>query len=172
MKSKPGRRRTRHVDVWVDEYVNGGLSVYQLAKVYGVPRVNINATLRSRGVLRRTLGYDVENEVYEWLKKKGMNLERQRGDAPFDILCDGMRVDVKSAHLSLGGRYYFAIVHEANKGKNYRDAIDYFYLVFLDKQNRPIYRLETTSVFVRRGLSIGDSMNTKYPIELIGHLDA
>lgn len=174
MNSKPGRKRTKHVDIWVDEYVNAGLSTYQLAEKYGVKQDTVKHSLYARGVVRKALGHGVENEVCRWLKEKGVNVEHQKGDAPFDMLCDGVRIDVKSAHLGMSSgysRYHFAIVHESSKGKNYRDKVDYFYLVFLDKENRPIYKLATSSVFVQRGLSIHDSLNTKYPIELVGYLD-
>lgn len=46
------------------------------------------------------LGQRVEREVAAWLEGEGFDVRRQTTRAPFDLLVNGHRVDVKSAHYT------------------------------------------------------------------------
>lgn len=146
-------------------------STAEIAELTGTKKNTVISILRYRGVLRRAPGRDIEEEVAQWYERQGNCVLRQRGDAPYDLLINGKRVDVKSAHLSKDGSYSFAIRHDERKSlKDLSAELDYFYLVFLSENGCPIYRLSSHDISVKRDLKIHNIFNTKYPLQLLGYL--
>lgn len=156
-------------------YDNQLLSTYQIAKILGAKPDTIKHNLMNSGGLRKAPGVDIEEKVLIWLKKKGYTVLAQKGDAPYDLLVDGIKVDVKSAHVCKDRDYFkyqFDIIHKQNKNKDIISKIDELYLVFLDEINKPIYKLATKYIsHLKRSLRINRSLISKYPIKLIGYLE-
>lgn len=167
--SGPGKEVTNIISLHVDK----GFSTSKIASMLDKKKNSVIAVLRYWKVLRSSPGRQEEELVAKHLEDKGYKIERQRGDAPFDFLCDGERVDVKSASLSLNTvsyRYVFEMIHNDSPEKNIHKSVDYFLLVFKDIPRRPIYRLNSKDVSTKK-ISFTKSLKSKYLIELVGYLD-
>lgn len=162
----------------IELHSEGGISVKAIAKLLGEKVNTVLVNLRNHGVLRRSAGRDIEELVAQWLEKQGKIVVRQRGDAPFDLLVDGKRIDVKSSHAHINDKsrpnylmYQFVIFHRQRKfAKDYQKELDLFYLVFLNEEGRPIYALAPK--FIKRKHAI----TVRYPninksFTFIGNLD-
>lgn len=152
------------------------LSTAQIAAQFGVKKNSVIAALRYNGALHRAPGRDIEDAVAIWTIGKARSCFKMRGDRPFDLLIDGVRVDVKSAGISImtpgrSPRYYFALTHKDRVHAKV-DAVDAYYLVIKDKPGRPIYKLAANAVDVKSTMSLPQSITGgKYSVEFVGHLD-
>jgi hypothetical protein len=79
---------------------------------------------------------------------------------------------VKSAHEAKDGRYYFQLQSRKNRisDKDFVRCLDSFYLVFLDEEGAPVYRLRPTDITARCSVAISDISRAKYPMQLLGYL--
>lgn len=166
------------LDIDIDQYLHlqQKASTAEIAELTGRKKNTVICGLRKRGVLRRSLGRDIEDRVAGWLRKQGKIVIQQRGDAPFDLLVDGWRIDVKSSHISTEKypRYSFELQDLSNRKsfKNYSKSFDWFYLVLLDEKDIPIYRLKSDNTQNKQVFSIYPFKMTKYPIELVRYLES
>lgn len=154
---------------------SSGMSTYEIAKHLKKSPAAVRAVLRRWGFIKPSLGTIVENKVEKWLIGNGKKVIRQKGDAPFDMLVNGKRIDVKSANLCIQKNqkpcYKFQLHDGANSGeKDLSSYIDFFYLVFLGKSGTPIYSLDIEQVTANYTLSIPDSNKTKYELKFMGFL--
>lgn len=151
------------------ELYNQGLSTYQIAQLMNTKQNNIYKNLRYYGVIREALGLSEERQVINYLRSIGYEIEEQiRGDAPYDALIQGYRVDIKSANLATNNRYYFEISHR-NSNKDYKTEVDWFTLLF--KDTGEIYNLNIKDINVKTTLSIPMKISTsKYPLKYVGSL--
>lgn len=129
--------------------------------------------------IEETLGKKVERKVAEIFTREGKKVIFQENtSAPFDLIIDKKRIDVKSAHRSknTGGsyRYVFQLqdVTERKSIKDFYREIDFFYLVFLDEPQTPVYELSVDQVKIQSTLSITDFKNTKYKLNYLTALSA
>lgn len=163
-------------DLIMKKYKNGESS-YKIASDLGYQSASVRLFLKSRNLLRRTLGRDLEDQVVDYLKKKGHKVVHQKGDASFDALVDGKRIDIKYSSKGIEHKgkpqlsYVFDIKHKDSFYTDYHRDIDEFYLVFKDEIGCPIYSLPTKDVFVKMTLRINNIKNTKNPLKLIGYLE-
>ena len=154
-----------------------GLSIHKLSRVFAIHRRTVMFHLRQNGfVLPERLGKDVERAVARRLSESGAVVTTQPENAPYDLLVDGLRVDVKSASRSRhrgGTRYIFQLqdVTERKKVKAFDESVDYFYLAFLDAPNRPVYALSTHQELPQSSLSVTDIERCKYPLEFVCNLE-
>lgn len=157
----------------VKEYIdlhNSGYSTSEIAKILDKKKNTVIQSLRKYGILRRALGRDVEDEVAIWTCHFASSCFKMPGDCPFDLLVNGVRVNVKSSSLGKRG-YSFAIRHKQSKS-DYHKHVDEFYLVFLGSPGRPVYRLPSSYVNVSYGIGIPvDISQSKYPLQFLGFLD-
>lgn len=160
------------LDIQQHLHVEQGASTAEIAELLGRKKNTVLQGLRLRGVLRQALGRDIEIEVTKWLRSQGKSVINQRGDAPFDILVDGERVDIKSSHMNKDGRYGFSLQDRSNRvsDKNFSVEFDSFYLVFLDEDGVPVYRVGSANITARYSIGITHLNKTKYPMQLIGYL--
>lgn len=158
----------------IEEHLSGD-STGTIAKRWKMRKNSIIVLLRYHKTLRRSSGRDVEVEVAAWSSRFARSCQCQRGDAPFDVRVNQERVDVKSAswseHGGPEGSYYFTIKHK-DSNKDPKAHIDSYFLVFLTKPGRPIYRLPIEAVDVSRTLRIPADLKTRFPLQLLGHLDS
>lgn len=165
----------------VQNYINmykSGHSSYEIARKFNVSRSNVCSLLKRHGIQRRHLGDDVELEVMNFLIDKGKRVEHLEGNSPYDLLVNGKKIDVKSASLSYDkwnkkNSYVFQLQDRWNRteSKDLQNKVDYFYLVFLSIENRPIYILDSKDVEAKQTLRIYEHLKTKYPIKLLGYLN-
>lgn len=160
-----------NINYIIDLHLKENLSTAQIGAMLNIKKNTVLKSLRRANVLKRSLGLDVEDQVIQFLRQKGLTVLKQKGDCTFDILLDGKRVDIKSAHKHKKYGYYFEIKHKLSLFTDYRKDIDYFLLVFLDEPHAPIYRLESSQINVKRNLHIQNLKSTKYPIDLVGYLE-
>jgi hypothetical protein len=149
-----------------------GLSINKISKLLSINRDRVRAILTYRGLTRLAPGRAMEKKVATFLEDRGHKVERQKGDRPFDLLVDGKRIDVKSAHLSgkfLDG-WRFEMQHDFSREKIHANFIDEFYLVFMENENNRIFCLDSNEVHVKKMLRIPRSFNTKYNLKYIGIL--
>lgn len=147
-----------------------GLSTNEIAKLLGKKKNSILVFLRNMGLLRKNTGYDTESRVEAYFKRHKIDYIRQRGDAPYDFLVDGVKIDVKGAHRSTDNLYYFELQHVGSKRKTAMD-IDLLFLVFLDEPSEPIFALPFHTVSgVRRLIRIRDPFTSKYDLDYYGLL--
>lgn len=151
-----------------------GLSTSQVAKALGKTKASVKQYLYTRGLLRRALGRDIEEEVAIWLEKEGYHIVRQKGDHHFDLLVDGKKVDVKSSKVHFDKSdgsysYCFEIRHKQNLNKDIAD-LDYFFLVFISETSKSLYKLRANEVKVKRILKISNIDKTKYKLKYIGEV--
>ncbi len=163
------------LDIAEHLHVEQGASTAEIAELMGRTKDTVKRGLWGRGVLRPSLGKDIEQEVAAWLTRQGKRVVLQKGDAPFDLLVDDERVDVKSAHRSKSGaswayRFQLQDVTKRVSLKNFAYELDSFYLVFLDDDGAPVYRLKSVAVKIRCGLSVTHIGRSKYPMQLLGYL--
>jgi len=173
--------RGRNLKPLVNEYCRlhlEGMSVYKIAALFNKKPNSVLRALQYRGVLRPALGRDAEERAAQFFESQGRMVVRQKGDCTFDFLLDGKRVNVKSANLSSflvknkpRSNYYFSLKHKKTIFSDYHKEVDLFCFVFLSHERIPMYFLESSKVNVKGTLSIPKSLNTKYPIVLIGHLE-
>lgn len=151
-----------------------GLSTYKVARQLGLRPSTVQTYIRSEGLSRPAPGVEYERRVASFLLGRGLPVEHQSYTSPFDLLVGDQRIDVKAAHLSgkwgQGGRAYRFELSHHEAYKQLAASTDFLYLVFLDKPGSPIYSLRATEVTAKRMLTIPSSLNTKYPIALVGHL--
>lgn len=155
----------------VEDMYLQGLSTYKIAETLGLIPNTVRRYLWDRRLIRQSLSSRIEFAVANWLGKQMKVVEQQKGDAPFDILCDGERIDVKSSHKSTDGCHRFELSHtkDTGKRKKYTDYLDSFYLVFLDLEGLPVYRLDAKAVVVGN-LKVKNPEKSKYPLEYLGDL--
>lgn len=160
------------VDIAEDLHVRQGASTAQIAELLGRKKNTVLQGLRYRGKLRPSLGKDVEEQVAKWLESVGFDVECQRGDAPYDLLVAGQRIDVKSAHKSKDRQYHFSL--QTSNMPNVKDlqrSVDWFYLVFLDESGKPIFRIHSHNIDSVYGIGFTNPFLTRRPLELIGLLE-
>lgn len=154
----------------LDAY-NSGESARGIAKRMRRKKNSIVTLIRSHGLMRTPPSKLIEHEVAAWASRFASSCRLMPGDAPFDMLLDGSRIDVKSAHLNARfSGYYFAVGHKESL-KDPAKHIDWYYLVFLDLSGRPVYRMPQHEIKVKRTIHIPVTLKTKYTLELLGHLD-
>lgn len=148
-----------------------GKSTRQVADKLGLKKNSVLWYLRSKGLLRKNIGYEIEQKVGDWLIKKGLTIERQRGDAPYDIKCAGRRVDVKGAHIGKTGYYHFRVQYHQSIHKKTSYDLDELLLVFQDEPNLPMYILPFSEIENNlRGFAV-NLVSPKYPMTFLGFLD-
>lgn len=155
-----------------------GFSTYKIAEELGIKQNSVYVRLKYWGVAREALGINIEKEVAVWFKEKGFDVERQRGDAPFDLKINGLNYDVKSAKLSINNNksrakcFRFLLADKRSSGhlKDFvKLGIDYFLLVFkVDKF--PMYLIRSEDLKGKQGLNIKSSIESKYNLVFVGNL--
>lgn len=155
-----------------------GFSTYQIAEKFGVTRSNVCLVLKYWEIKLRHLGDDIEVKVKDWLQTKGYKVVHQKGDRPFDLFVDEEKVDVKSAHKSYDKwhnrfGYVFQLQDRFNriKSKNLQKKVDNYYLVFLDEDKEPVYKLPSKEITATQTLRISAPFKTKYQLQFIGNLE-
>ena len=150
-----------------------GFSTMKIAKKLGIPKNNIICNLRNHGILRKAPGRDTEEQVAKWFEKQGIKVERQRGDAPFDLLMMQEKYDVKSANIGKDHRYTFQIYDKSNhKGEKDLSQIDIFLLVLLSLDGKPMYKLKSCDLTAKYSLHIPEDIKkSKYNLQFIGYLE-
>lgn len=150
-----------------------GLSTYQIADILKAKPDTIRHSLWSRGMIKRSLGKDIEEKVALWLEDKGNIVIRQKGDAPFDLLVNDKKVDVKSAHRSTDRKYSFQLQCGKNR-KELKDLgkhVDWFYLTFLDEARVPVYKIQAFLLEAKQTLHVSGPA-CKYPLVFVGYLES
>ena len=143
------------------------LSTRQIAKKMGYKNYNsVIRLLKYHKVLKKSLGYDEEIKVFNWLKKQGLKVQRQRGDAYFDLLLNKEKIDVKSSNLNKDKRYSFQIRNDYSLNKNL-NLIDWFYLLF---DREILYKVKPSELIARRNLHISNPDKSKYNLIYVGNL--
>jgi len=147
-------------------------STYEIGELLGVLPNTVICNLRYHGKLRKAQGRDIEEQVAKFFEDKhGYKVERQRGDARFDLLVNNMvRVEVKSSHLCKNGRYVFDLQHHKSSRKNYQNETDIVVFVFLDEPGRPMYTLHASDVPDIGILSVKDPENSKHRLIFYNNL--
>lgn len=170
--------RSAVVDEMVRLHFEEGLSTSQIATRLHMKKNSVLVSLRNRGVLRKALGVDIEEQVAKWYEKQGFTIKRQRGDAPYDLLVANERIDVKSAnacysmnHGKIYGKYHFDIQHRNSMQKDLGKELDWFLLVFLDRDGKPMYKVRSSDIADLTSLSIPESFNTKHNLSFVGDLE-
>lgn len=145
-----------------------GYSTRRIAELFGMKKNTVLSVLKYHRVLRKNLGYDIERAVERWMKHAGHNVERMPGDAPYDLLIDGVKTDVKSAVRSRGS-FKFELQHkETIKRKTSRD-VDALILVFKEK-SYSMYGVVFKEVQHLDSMCMVDPENTKYNLFYLGDL--
>ena len=161
---------------------NQGFSMSEVAKLTNDTKNRVKAKFfyyNSKNLLitNKPLGKDTEEKVAQWFEDKDWYVERQKGDAPFDLLINKQRFDVKSAHKTFSDRhspcYKFQLQDKTERklDKNFEASLDWFLFVFLDEDGWPMYRLRPTDINIKYTLSITDIKNSKYPLQFLGYLE-
>lgn len=164
-----------------DQYIKmyqQGFSTYQIAKKFNRTPANIALVLKYWGVPRRHLGDDIEIKVMNWLEDRGHEVIRQGGKSPYDLLVNNQKIDIKSAHETYDKwnkkySYSFQLQSMPNRTylKNFKKEIDSFYLVFLNEDKVPMYKLLSKDVEATQTLRIFSHLIKKYPLKLVGYLE-
>ncbi len=165
-----GRLVDKETKKIIEMHEKKGLSCSGIAEKLGKKRNTVLQLLRYHKRLRKNMGFEIEKQVFEWLKRKSHNVESQPGDSYWDITADGVKLDVKSARVSKNGRYYFAINHKQTKN---HIKPDYFLFVFKDVKNKPMYLLSSDQVDVKSNLNVPKDPfdSRKYKFEFLGYLN-
>ena len=158
----------------IRELCEKGLSTYQIADKLGYKQNSVLVALRSIGKARKNMGWEIENKVVDWLVAQGKRITHRRGDAPYDILLEGERIDVKSVIDQKGDNMKFQL--QCCKGKkalkDLHDTVDWFYLVFANDPKMPVYALNSLDVGqYQQTFSIRRDMKTGYNLTHIGNLE-
>lgn len=160
----------------VKDYTEG-ISIHELALKYKISRAAMRYRLKKYGVYRDVihLGKDIEERLAFKLHDIGAEVTVLPNNHPFDLLVGDKRVDVKSAHLSRcgqGPRYVFQLqdTTERSQPKVFYESVDFFFLVFLDEENMPVYALSGKDDLPKSTLSITNIENTKYNLKHICNL--
>lgn len=151
-------------------HTKSNLSTYRIAKMFNMKANSIIVLLRNKGLLRKNIGWETENAVIDWFQTKGMNPICQRGDAPFDILLAGKRIDIKGGHEASNGRYHFGWQYTKTIHKKTSEDLDQLLLVFLDEDKRPMYLVNFSDIEHLVSLNIR-FRSPKYPMTFLGCLD-
>lgn len=157
-------------------YTEGGLTTYAIARELGLLQNSVLCALRRLEIVEKHIGRRVEDAVARWLERRGDTVVQQRGDAPYDLLVGGERVDVKSANpRSDEGWINYSFQLQCKKTrlhlKNLHESVDWFYLVFLGKPRVPIYALRSKDVApYQQTLTIGEKLKTKHRLIRVGNL--
>lgn len=170
--------RTKKVNEAVELYERG-FSCNEIAQVLGERKNTVVKNLRYRGVMREQPGAVTESLVARFLISEGHKVIKMPGDAPFDLLVNGERVDVKSA-CKAGGKYTFSLQTHPNKSsvgrwgrtdKDFVRVLDWFYFVFLDEPSCPIYALPSSAVEAKYSIGVSrPPHHKKYKFGLVGYL--
>jgi len=151
-------------------------SVYEIGELLERKPNSVLVNLRNHGVLRKAMGRDIEEEVAQWFEKQGLEVKRQRGDAPFDLSINNERIDVKSAHLGDNNGYpiYRFQLQDLGKRvtvKRFSRELDSFIFVLLDEDNSPMYKLSSSDITNKVSISFPKNIfHSKYSLHFIGYL--
>ena len=143
------------------------VSILQIARELGVCPSSVRYHLKRDGFSpNKILGKDQEKMVTTLEEINGKKVTIMPIHHPFDLLIDGVRVDVKSARPSkvkLQKRYLFQLqdLTQRKVVKKLKDLIDTYYLVF--KDTGEVWSLGAEFVNCKSSLSIGIPMErSKY----------
>lgn len=135
------------------------LSTYEIARILKKKENSVRVNLWSRGLTRKAPGVEIEDRVEKWLRQHDYTVVRQRGDAPFDILFEDVKVDVKSASKNKNdGRYRFQLqcAKGRKKLKDLSKYVDLFLLVFLTEPNKPMFLVEPEEIRAKQTLNLNN----------------
>lgn len=153
----------------IELYTNG-LSTYEVAKITGLRPSTIRSNIRRYGLMRTRWELETEEEVAKWFESLDSTVERQPGDAPFDMKVYGRRIDVKTAHKNIDGRYTFKLKYGQSLHKKTIEDLDALLLVFMDIAKKPMFLVEFEDVQHLSGLAL-KLESPKYPMQFLGYLD-
>lgn len=151
-----------------------GMSCKQIAIKLNQKKNTVLVNLRNHQCLRPNTGRLAEDLVENYLIKNNLPYERQKGDSPYDFLINSKKIDVKSAN-EVAGRYAFELSSDKNRleRKIISESCDYLYLVFLDKDKKPCYILDTKEINPIKTLHVSnpDYYRGKYNLRFKFFLD-
>lgn len=151
------------------ELYEQGFSSYQVAALVHRKPDSIRHILRYAGVIRESKGRDIERLVAKWFKDRKFNVLEMPGDRPYDLLVEGLRIDVKSSTLHKDDKFNFELIHDLNKHKNNAKSFDLFLFVLLEDE-MPMYLLGS-SLIETKMFSWRRDHKTKYPLVYLGDLN-
>lgn len=153
-----------------------GFSTRQVSRLLHITRASVNYWTKKKNIARVGAGILIEDRLQAWLIKNGHNVERQKKSAPFDLLVDMKKVDVKSARLrydKANKRYTYAFqLQDKTERKTDKDfnLVDFFYLVFINEKSL-IFKVPTNVIQAKYLLRIPSNLKSKYPLQFVGYLD-
>lgn len=134
------------------------MTVHAIARKEGIDRSLVNYYLRKLGLLKKRRGYIAEKRVSDLLTGLGQKVEMMKNNSPYDLMANGLKIDVKSSSLNTDkrgvGYYNFQLqdVTERKKIKKISEEVDLLYLVF--KDSGEVFELKPTEIQCSLGLKM------------------
>ena len=181
MKKKRKRFSKKEKEVIENLYLKKELSSYKIAEFLNRKPNSIRCYLRNLGIARKHKGRVIEDKLARFLRNSGNYVTQQSGIAPYDLLMDGERIDVKSSHKVIVNKgkpwqaYKFQLqdLKSRKELKDLHQCVDWFYLVFLSKlsQQARVFRLASSNVNKHQQTLSVSNPNERKHIEFMGFLN-